>query len=92
MSYIKDLSNKAIEDALKSLIKEKKVNTEGRFWILKYRGYHFSPNIVIRKAGEIIGIKGDKLKNFTGGNGPSGAITRLKNLDFELIDKRVSKK
>jgi len=92
MSYLNDLTVQAIEDALNSLIQEKRVNTEGRYWILKYKGYHFSPNVVIRKAGEIIGIKGDKLKNFTGGNGPSGAITRLKNLEFELIDKRVSKK
>jgi hypothetical protein len=89
MSYLNKLTLKAIEDALKSLNKEKKVNTEGRFWILKYRGYHFSPNIVIRKAGEIIGIKDNKLKNFTGGNGPSGAITKLQELGFELVDKRV---
>jgi hypothetical protein len=89
MSYLNKLSVKAIEDALNSLIKEKKVNTEGRFWILKYRGYHFSPNIVIRKAGEIIGIKDNKLKNFTGGNGSSGAITKLRDLGFELVDKRV---
>ncbi len=64
----------------------------GRFWFLKYEGYHFSPNVVIRKAGEIKGIKGDEFKNFTGGNGPSGAITKLKELGFELVDKRVSKK
>ena len=89
MSYLDKLTVQAIEDALNLLIKEKRVNTEGRFWILKYRGYHFSPNVVIRKAGEIIGIKGDKLKNFTGGNGPSGAITKLKELGFELVDKRV---
>jgi hypothetical protein len=90
MSYINDLSNKAIELALKSLIKEKKVNTEGRFWILKYEGYHFSPNVVIRKAGEITGITRDELKKFEGGNGSSGAITKLKELGFELIDKRVT--
>jgi hypothetical protein len=90
MSYLNKLTLKAIEDALKSLIQEKRVNTDGRYWILKYKGYHFSPNIVIRKAGEIIGIKGDKLKNFTGGNGSSGAITKLRDLGFELIDKRDS--
>ena len=90
MSYLNKLTVKAIEDALNSLIQEKRVNTEGRYWILKYKGYHFSPNVVIRKAGEIIGIKGDKLKNFTGGNGPSGAITKLNELGFELVDNRVT--
>jgi hypothetical protein len=89
MSYLNDLTKEDIKNAISQLIQEKNVNTEGRFWILKYRGYHFSPNIVIRKAGEIIGIKGDKLKNFTGGNGSSGAITKLKELGFELVDKRV---
>ena len=89
MSYLDKLTVQAIEDALNLLIKEKRVNTEGRFWILKYRGYHFSPNVVIRKAGEIIGITRDELKKFEGGNGPSGAITKLKELGFELVDKRV---
>lgn len=89
MSYLSNLTKEDILNALSALIKEKRVNTEGLFWTLKYEGYHFSPNVVIRKVGEIIGIKGDKLKNFTGGNGPSGAITKLKELGFELVDKRV---
>jgi hypothetical protein len=92
MSYLNDLTKKTIEDALNSLIQEKRVNTEGVYWKLNFKNFHFSPNVVIRKAGEIIGIKGVKLKNFTGGNGSSGAITKLQELGFELVDKRVSKK
>lgn len=92
MSYLNDLTVQAIEDALNSLIKEKNVNTEGVYWKLNFQNFHFSPNVVVRKAAENKGIKGDKLKNFTGGNGPTGAITKLKELGFELVDKRVSKK
>jgi hypothetical protein len=89
MSYLSNLTKEDILNALTALIKEKSFNSEGTYWKLQYKTYHFSPNVVIRKAGEIIGIKGDKLKNFTGGNGPTGAITKLKELGFELVDKRV---
>jgi hypothetical protein len=92
MSYLNQLTNTDVLKALTQLIKEKRVNTEGIFWTLKYEGYHFSPNIVIRKAGEIIGITRDELKKFEGGNGPSGAITKLKEHGFELVDKRVKEK
>lgn len=92
MSYLNQLKKEDIENAISQLIQEKNVNTEGRYWILQNKEFHFSPNVVIRKAGEIIGIKGDKLKNFTGGNGPTGAITKLRELGFELIDKRVEVK
>jgi len=90
MSYLNQLKKVDIENALTQLIQENSVNTEGIYWVFKYKKYHFSPNVVIRKAGEIIGIKGDKLKNFTGGNGPTGAITKLRDLGFELLDRRVS--
>jgi len=92
MSYLSNLTKEEIVNALSALIKEKRVNTEGLFWTLKYEGYHFSPNIVIRKAGEIIGITRDELKKFEGGNGSSGAITKLKEHGFELVDKRVKEK
>lgn len=92
MSYLNELTKTTIEAALTDLIKEKMVNTEGVYWKLNYQNFHFSPNVVIRKAGEIIGIKDDKLKNFTGGNGSSGAITKLQELGFELIDNRVKEK
>ena len=90
MSYLNQLKKVDIENALTQLIQKNSVNTEGIYWVLKYKKYHFSPNVVIRKAGEIIGIKDDRLKNFTGGNGLTGAITKLKALGFELVDKRVS--
>ena len=92
MSYLNDLTRKIIEKALTDLIHEKNLNTEGIYWVLKYKKYHFSPNVVIRKAGEINDIPRDELHKFTGGNGPTGAITKLKALGFELIDKRVEVK
>lgn len=92
MSYLNDLTRKIIEKALTDLIHEKNLNTEGIYWVLKYKKYHFSPNVVIRKAGEIKDIPGDELHKFTGGNGPTGAITKLKALGFELVDKRVKVK
>ena len=92
MSYLHQLTKEDIENAISQLIQEKNVNTEGRYWILQNKEFHFSPNVVIRKAGEIKDIPGDELHKFTGGNGPTGAITKLRALGFELIDKRVKVK
>jgi hypothetical protein len=89
MSYLNQLTKEDIKNAISQLIQDKRVNTKGVYWKLNFKNFHFSPNVVIRKASEIIGIKGDKLKNFTGGNGSSGAITKLRDLGFELLDKRV---
>jgi hypothetical protein len=92
MSYLNQLKKVDIENAISQIIKENSVNTEGIYWVLKYKKYHFSPNVVIRKAGEIKDIPEDELHKFTGGNGPTGAITKLKALGFEIIDKRVKVK
>lgn len=87
MSYLHEITQEEVVNALTEFIQlGENLDTEGKFWILKYEGFSFSPNPIIRKVGAMKNV--EDVKDFKGGIGPNGCITRLKNLGFTLIDKR----
>ena len=88
MSYLHEITHEEVINALNEFIlANENINTKGRFWRLLYNGFTFSPNLVIRKVGEMNGVP--NLDGFEGGIGPNGCITHLRGLGFTLIDNRI---
>jgi hypothetical protein len=80
MKTLEQLDRNQIIIAINELKTTKYSNKNGKFHTLRFEGFTFSPNIVIKKALELGNFSG----NWTGGDGKYGSITYLKELKFKI--------